>query len=48
MHPCLEHEKKFPKDLMCCNPKNCLCSDCPFSKEYLQQNYFKKYPDVIK
>lgn len=48
MHPCVEHDKKFPQNPMSCNPNSALCSDCPFSKEYLIQNYLKKYLNVVK
>jgi len=35
MHPCLNHDKNFPEDLIKCSPFNLRCSDCPFSKEEL-------------
>jgi hypothetical protein len=42
-HECIEHDKKFPKDLISCNPKHCLCTDCPFTFNELMKRFNSKY-----
>lgn len=35
VHPCINHDLKFPKNPMHC--KGQLCSDCPFTEKFKEQ-----------